>query len=360
MNKILFLLLFLGLGVNTYAQRVSPQEYINKYKDIAIREMFRTGVPASIKLAQGLLESESGNGELCKRSYNHFGIKCKSNWTGDSVFHDDDEKGECFRKYNNAEESYRDHSNFLRGSDRYASLFQLSPTDYKGWAYGLKKAGYATNPKYPQILLYQIEKYNLHEFDLVKDTDNLEAIAVEDANVPEPIISKNEDQPYDYKVKTKRNGIVAVYAPKGTSTLAIAMYYNISLSKLLDNNDMDNDGILKSDSWIYLEKKNKESNQPTHIVQEGETMFEISQNHGVQLQKLLDYNSLDKNSKLNSGTQIKLQPDAANAKIIYEVLPREGLYSISKKFNVPVQKIKELNQLVSDDLKVGQKLVISK
>ena len=360
MNKFLFLLLLLGFGGSLNAQRISQQEYISKYKDIAIREMFRTGVPASIKLAQGLLESEAGNGDLCKRSFNHFGIKCKSTWQGESVYHDDDEKGECFRKYNSAEESFRDHSNFLRGSDRYASLFNLSPTDYKGWAYGLKKAGYATNPKYPQILLYQIDKFNLHEFDLVKDTDNLGSIAVEEVQVNEPEIDKNDDQPFDYKVKTKRNGIVAVYAPAGTSTLAIAIFHNLALSRLLDNNDMDHDGILKNDSWIYLERKNKESNQPTHLVESGETMFDISQRHGVQLQKLLDYNGLDKTSPLNAGIVIKLKPDAVSKNIIYEVLPSEGLYAISKKFNVPIQKIKELNSLASDDLKVGQKLIISK
>ncbi|MEO5967578.1 MAG: glucosaminidase domain-containing protein [Ferruginibacter sp.] len=362
MNKVLFLLFFLGFGISANAQRISQQEYIKKYKDIAIREMFRTGVPASIKLAQGLLESESGNGDLCKRSFNHFGIKCKSTWQGESVYHDDDEKGECFRKYNNVEESYRDHSNFLRGSERYASLFNLSPTDYKGWAYGLKKAGYATNPKYPQILLYQIEKFNLHEFDLVKDTENLETLAVEDLNVEvkEPEFKNNQDQPFDYKVKTKRNGIVAVFAPAGTSTLAIAIYHNIALSRLLENNDMDNDGILKSDSWIYLDRKNKESNQSTYIVEEGETMFDVSQRQGVQLQKLAEYNNLEKKSPIKKGDVIKLKPNVENANIIYEVLPSEGLYAISKKFNVSINKIKELNRLESDNLQVGQKLIISK
>ena len=153
------------------AQTVTPEQYIAQYKDLAIREMRRMGVPAAITLAQGLLETESGNSDLVKKSNNHFGIKCKDTWTASGVSHDDDAKGECFRVYKNAEESYRDHSNFLRGSDRYSWLFQLNPLDYKGWAYGLKKAGYATNVKYPQILINNIEQYNLQQYSEVAAND---------------------------------------------------------------------------------------------------------------------------------------------------------------------------------------------
>ena len=128
---------------------------------MAIREMQRTGVPASITLAQGILETEAGKSDLVIRSNNHFGIKCKSSWTGEKVYHDDDAQGECFRKYSDAEDSYKDHSDYLRTQPRYASLFSLDPLDYKGWATGLKKAGYATNPRYAQILIKYIEKYNL-------------------------------------------------------------------------------------------------------------------------------------------------------------------------------------------------------
>ncbi len=148
------------------AQYVTPAQYIAQYKDIAIREMKRMGVPAAISLAQGLLETENGNSELLKKSNNHFGIKCKSSWTAEGVSHDDDAPGECFRVYKNAEDSYRDHSNFLRGGSRYAFLFKLDPKDYKGWAYGLRKAGYATNPKYPDILIKNIEDNNLEQYTL--------------------------------------------------------------------------------------------------------------------------------------------------------------------------------------------------
>ena len=153
--------LFLSAAIANAQDMLTPEQYIALYKDIAIREMKRMGVPAAITLAQGLLETESGNSDLVKKSNNHFGIKCKSNWTGASVSHDDDASGECFRLYKTAEDSYRDHSNFLRGSERYGFLFKLDVRDYKGWANGLKQAGYATNPKYPQILIKNIEQYNL-------------------------------------------------------------------------------------------------------------------------------------------------------------------------------------------------------
>ena len=164
-KKIFPLFLMMAFLVfSVQAQKISPEEYIETYKDIAIREMKRMGVPAAITLAQGILESESGNSSLVKRSNNHFGIKCKSNWTADTVSHDDDAVGECFRTYKTSEDSYRDHSNFLRAGKHYAFLFNLNSTDYKGWAHGLKKAGYATNPKYPNILIKNIEKYNLQQY----------------------------------------------------------------------------------------------------------------------------------------------------------------------------------------------------
>ena len=141
--------------------------YVHKYKAIAQYEMQKSGIPASITLAQGILESGAGNGDLTKRANNHFGIKCH-NWTGEKVYHDDDKKGECFRKYNHPSESFKDHSSFLTSRGRYASLFQLNKKDYKGWAKGLRKAGYATDPKYPSKLISLIERYNLSDYDQVE------------------------------------------------------------------------------------------------------------------------------------------------------------------------------------------------
>src|ERR1700709_934334 len=140
--------------------------YINTYKEIAIEEMQRTGVPAAIKLAQGIHETQAGTSELVRKSNNHFGIKCKSSWTGDKVYHDDDARGECFRSYTQPEQSYRDHSDFLKGRPRYALLFALDPTDYKAWANGLRQAGYATNYRYAQILIKLIADYGLQQYPL--------------------------------------------------------------------------------------------------------------------------------------------------------------------------------------------------
>jgi flagellum-specific peptidoglycan hydrolase FlgJ len=141
--------------------------YINNYRTIAIAEEQRTGVPAAIKLAQGIHETQAGTSELVRKSNNHFGIKCKSSWMGEKVYHDDDARGECFRSYTEPEQSYRDHSDFLKGSPRYAFLFQLDPTDYKAWANGLRQAGYATNYRYAQILVKLIEEYNLEQYTWV-------------------------------------------------------------------------------------------------------------------------------------------------------------------------------------------------
>ena len=152
----------------TSAVKVTPaviRQYIEDYKDIAMVEMQRYNIPASITLAQGILESGSGQGRLARLARNHFGIKCHLGWEGEIIHHDDDEKGECFRKYIRAEDSFEDHSLFLVNRPRYASLFQLKPSDYKGWAYGLKKAGYATDPKYPTKLIFLIDKYELHKYD---------------------------------------------------------------------------------------------------------------------------------------------------------------------------------------------------
>ena len=160
------ILLFVGFVSRSQDQAIILN-YINTYRNAAITEMQRTGVPASIKLAQGIHETLAGTSDLVLKSNNHFGIKCKDTWRGESVSHDDDARGECFRKYKSPMDSYRDHSDFLRGSTRYASLFNLDPLNYSGWAYGLKKAGYATNPRYPQVIIKLIEDYHLQDYTLI-------------------------------------------------------------------------------------------------------------------------------------------------------------------------------------------------
>lgn len=383
MKSFFSLLLGMGLWLASSAQeRMTAAQYIAGFKGIAMSEMRRTGIPASIKLAQGLLEAEMGNSNLVRRSNNHFGIKCKADWLGESVSHDDDERGECFRKYSNPEESYRDHSEFLRTRERYAPLFKLRPDDYKGWAYGLKKAGYATNPRYPQMLIYNIEKYNLQQYDELvlnspeelPDEEIIESAAdlPHDENV-EPVVQSLKSTTSgsaDFTVKTRRNGLNAVFAAKGTSLLAIATVHNVALTRLLEYNDLNKDGMLEEDAWIYLERKNKESSQASHRVLEGETLSDISQSYGVQLSRLVDYNNKSPMELLPAGSSVHLKPvpmeDLAEkgklktGKFIHEVAPKEGLYAISKKYNVSVQDIKNWNNLTSDQLTVGQQLIISK
>ena len=383
MVKTIFLLFVCLMVGNVYAQRMTVEEYVATYKDAAIAQMKRLGVPASIILAQGILETENGNSDLVRKSNNHFGIKCKSTWTGMSVTHTDDAPNECFRKYNTAEESYRDHSDYLFNTPRYASLFQLSATDYKGWAYGLKRAGYATNPRYPQILIGNIEKYNLQQYNSLDGAERIVGNPVA-SNITSSVITKSPpsevvaETPKENNVFKKIfsgrknrdnqffNRLKAVMVFKGTSLLAIATENEIPLVKLLEFNDLKEDGLLKEDQWIYLEKKHKEGNRDTYTALQNESLYGISQNNAVQLTLLAQYNQMSEQSKVKAGTIIKLrsgvkvsaQPEAAIK--THEVQAKEGLYSIAKKYNVSVDDLKEWNQLNSDDLKMGQQLIIAK
>jgi LysM repeat protein len=382
-KAIVSIVVFFMVG-KVNAQRMSVQDYVETYKDAAIAQMKRLGVPASIILAQGILETESGNSDLVKKSNNHFGIKCKSTWTGMSVSHTDDAPNECFRKYHTAEESYSDHSDYLYNTPRYASLFLLDHTDYKGWAYGLKKAGYATNPRYPEILINNIEKYNLQQYNNMQgsalsaerrdkaagkitetDNTNQEGVNVKEApkesNIFKKIFSgrKNKSNQFFNKLK-------AVMAFSGTSLLAIATENDIPLAKLLEYNDLIQDGLLKEDQWIYLEKKHKEGNRDTYTAIENESLYDISQNNGVQLMKLAEYNQLTANSIVKAGYSVKLRPGVSatalkqTAGSIHSVQAKEGLYSIAKKYNITVEELKNLNQLTGNELNLGQQLIIAK
>ncbi len=369
------------------AQNITVQQYILDHKDLAIREMKRMGVPAAITLAQGILETENGNSDLVKKSNNHFGIKCKSTWTSTGVSHDDDALGECFRCYKDAESSYRDHSNFLRGNDRYAFLFRLDAKDYKAWAYGLKKAGYATNPNYPKILIKNIEDNNLQEYtleaagevpfyDASKYTSDPEDKAFNELTKPKSsvgddnVYQTSDDIEQQFQNRFTVNGSAAISAKKGTSLLAIATENNIKLSKLLEYNDLDKDGLLEKDQIVFLDKKSNEGDKDYYVMQNNETMYDVAQKNGVTLQSLYQYNELSKNHNPGAGTKIILKPgvnksvettdiiNTSPAKL-HEVQPKEGLFSISKKYGVTVTQIKQWNNLPDDNLKVGQQLIVS-
>ena len=312
---------FLLLTLSLQAQREKAEAYINNYKELAIAEMIRTGVPAAIKLAQGILESQAGESDLAKTSNNHFGIKCKTEWTGARTYHDDDEKGECFRVYQSVEESYRDHSDFLKNRPYYAALFKLNPADYEAWAKGLKQAGYATSPTYPQQLLKVINDYNLQQYSLdalnrlQKNTGNSTSQNITAPGnampVVNPIINR---QPQLTKNSTFPDGIFIInhsrvmYAAKGTSLQMLAKQYDITLSKLLDYNDLTEPITMDSDCLIYLEKKLKRGVNEYHIVSSGESLFDICQLEGVRLETLLEYNNRQKTDTLSAGEKIYLQP----------------------------------------------------
>ncbi|MBK8611806.1 MAG: glucosaminidase domain-containing protein [Chitinophagaceae bacterium] len=372
MNRIVILLLFSCIANSVAAQRTTVEEYIEQFKEIAINEMKRSGVPASITLAQGILESESGNSELVKKSNNHFGIKCKSNWSGESVTHDDDATGECFRAYTNAGDSYRDHSDFLKANKRYGSLFGLDPEDYEGWAYGLKKAGYATNPKYPALLIKYIEQYNLQQYSLVALNKSTEPLLV--AGDTKPVvpaeasdINTSAAEGFDVPVADAEkissvNKTKCVFVKKGTSLLLVADNNKISLNKLMEFNDMSEEGILAKDQYIFLHKKQKTGESEFYMSRSGETLRDIAQLTGVQLKYISDYNNLPAAVALKPNTKIFLQPGLMAAALtrVHLVAPKEGLYSIAKTYNVTVDQLREWNKLASDNIMIGQELIISK
>ncbi|MEP6583039.1 MAG: glucosaminidase domain-containing protein [Ginsengibacter sp.] len=383
MKKIFFLLIaFIIYSSSLLAQYITVAQYVEDHKDMAVREMIRMGVPAAITLAQGILETENGNSDLVKKSNNHFGIKCKSSWTGGGVSHDDDALGECFRVYKDADESYRDHSNFLRGSERYAPLFKLDPRDYKAWAYGLRKAGYATNPRYPDILIKNIEDNNLQQytllaagevpmFDSKKYSDDKEDPILKE--MPESGAADGENVSENPSAKSNLiiNGSKALSVAKGTSLLAVATQNNIKLAKLLEINDLDKDGLLEKNQFIFLERKQKEGSQDYYISHPDETLYDIAQKNGLLLQSLYDFNNLSAADNIYPGTKVLLRPALEKSSVndstagnynvrIHEVQPKEGLYTISKKYGVSVAHLREWNRLQNDQLKVGQQLIISK
>ncbi|HMU45353.1 MAG TPA: glucosaminidase domain-containing protein [Chitinophagaceae bacterium] len=334
-NIILLLLLSFNISFSQNAERI--RDYINQYKDLAVSEMQRTGVPASITLAQGIHETMAGTSNLVQKSNNHFGIKCKSNWTGESVSHDDDAKGECFRKYQSAEESYRDHSDFLKNSNRYASLFSLDPNDYTGWAYGLKKAGYATNPKYPQVLIKLIEDYNLQDYTLIalekKNNDAANTVA-EEKKVENGGIETNEIKLVYPEGSFIINETKVVYVKKGTSFLAIAQQYSVPLSRIFEFNEIDQAESSDKDQLIFLQRKRKMGANEFHIVKPGEDLHDIAQSEAIRLENLKEYNWLRSDAKPAPGEKLYLQKKADKS-------PRLALrenYSLE-----PVNKIKTAN-----------------
>lgn len=325
-RTILFVaILFAGSAIR--AQDVTTiQEYINSYKDIAIAEELRTGVPAAIKLAQGIHETTAGTSVLVRKSNNHFGIKCKSNWTGETVSHTDDAPNECFRKYDEPSQSYRDHSDFLKGSNRYAFLFDLDPTDYKGWAYGLKKAGYATNPKYPLIIIRLVEEYHLQDYTLIalgRLQPNNQDVAVLTAAVKTTPAASNtateaiQESPVEEEVvpsypagEFRINDTKVVFVKRDTPLLEIAQRYDVPLARLIEYNELPQTETLSKSQLIYLQRKRKTGDHEFHIVKAGETIQTIARDEAIRLDALLVFNQLSASQQPAVGEKLYLRSNA--------------------------------------------------
>ena len=354
MKRILFLLAAAWLALG--AAKNPRLAYIDQYSALAVLEMQRTGVPASITLAQGMLESGYGLSPLATKAHNHFGMKCHSDWKGEKFFYDDETPDECFRVYPTVEDSFRAHSDFLRGRERYKALFDLDPTDYKGWARGLRRAGYATDPGYATKLINLIEDFQLYRFDTMTEEDlqgAAEAAPVAEAAVPEaeapeavvpapaaPETAVAEAQPVrEHTVRPERddwpedetvdlpvykesvslslarpvyemNGVRYVRATEGETWASLAADNHLSLKQILSFNDLTSPTPLRSGTMVYLARKKAEA-EPGYglyeVDQEGLTLWDISQMFGIQLKKLRLYNIFRADAPIRPGDTIILR-----------------------------------------------------
>ncbi len=299
--------------------RASAEDYIAQWMPVAVEKMKEHGIPASISLAQGLLESGNGNSELARKSNNHFGIKCTPDWTGGKVYHDDDKKDDCFRKYKDASQSYEDHSKFLQRK-RYAGLFELKITDYKGWAKGLKAAGYATDPKYPDKLIGLIERYELYKLDqggtMAFKRPSKDAPSTGGSST-KPRKGRSGDAANTVTIGNGRaieefeGRIKFVRAKKGDTVRRIAQDIEQMPGLVAGWNDMGKDASLEEGQVIFIQpKRNKSRSTEMHRAEAGETLWGVSQRYGVKLKKLARYNELPEDARLQAGQQVWLRKPA--------------------------------------------------
>lgn len=305
------------------AERQTREEYVERYKAIAIAHMERYGIPASITMAQGILESDSGNSRLSTSSNNHFGIKCKKSWTGDRVYHDDDAKGECFRAYPSVEASYQDHADFLDQSPRYDSLFAYPSDDYRSWARGLKAAGYATAPDYAERLVKIIESMKLYLLDKEDGskiysaaktaTENTEAwwennIATSDEQINPNAFRVTVNAHKGYSVY-RTNHTYYIVAKEGDSFESLGKIFDISAKMLRKFNDVSKAAQPAKGDVVYIERKKTQwlGNTMQHRVVRDETLYSLSQSYGIRQKSLAKLNRLDAGAEVKKGDIIKLK-----------------------------------------------------
>ncbi len=341
-------------SASKHAPTVSPtmsnlaQSYIDKYGDMAVREMKRTGIPASITLAQGMLESDFGRSSLARDANNHFGIKCHNNWTGARVYHDDETRNECFRRYKSAEESFRDHSDYLTTTPRYKSLFSLSSTDYRGWAHGLKKAGYATNPQYASLLITNIERYGLHTFDT---SNGRKAYAA---------ASKSQSGGKSTVTKNNTTGLAANTASSATGAAETTSSSNGQPKTNAGTSKPAEDTVSSyADKTVYSapggivinagQGRVRELNRIQYIiVRDGDTYESIADEFQLLKWEITKYNELSTGAQLIPGQILFLQPkrnkaDVGNDSCIYK--QGDTMYLISQRYGIKLNALYEMNSM---------------
>ncbi len=350
----------------------SATEYLNTYSALAVSEMKRTGIPASITLAQGMLESNYGRSRLATQGNNHFGIKCHSSWTGKKIYHDDNRKGECFRAYPSAEDSYRDHSDFLVTGSRYRDLFTLGSTDYKGWAHGLKKAGYATDPKYADLLIRKIEEYRLWAYDTGAAVPASTAQPAETAVTPataQPGRSSGTSTAGTTSAGTSTAGrpasgtattaVPAVSQPDAARTDTSGLKNEVQVPATATRND-DAEEPIKVITLSTGEKVMENNNVEYIIVEEGDTFESLARRHQLLAWEITRYNELSPGVQLKPGQVIYLQPKrstAARGLTMHTVKAGETMYSISQKYAVKISSLYKMNLMdEGTECSPGQKL----
>ena len=322
---LVVVMLAIVVGVSAKAAvRQTREEYVERYKHIAVAHMERYGIPASITMAQGILESDSGNSYLSQQSNNHFGIKCKKSWKGERVYHDDDAKGECFRAYPSVESSYADHAEFLDSSPRYDSLFSYPSNDYRRWARGLKAAGYATAPDYAERLIAIIESMGLYQLDqedgaaIYSSAKNAKANSEKWFQQYSTAESENLINPDAYRVTINSHKGYKVYrtnqtcyivAKEGDSYTSLGKTFDISESTLRKFNDVSKDTPLAKGHIVYIERKKSSwlGNVRQHTVRHNETLHSLSQSYGIRQSKLARLNKLKSGEEVAVGTVILLR-----------------------------------------------------
>lgn len=310
MRKWIWIIAGLLIQQAIVAQRsteISREEYVTTYASLAMREMSRVGIPASITLAQGCLESNNGNSRLARVANNHFGIKCHE-WDGKKIYHDDDHRNECFRVYASAYESYLDHSMFLSGRNRYAFLFDLKSDDYKGWARGLKKAGYATARDYARLLIQIIEDNELHRYDKVVLSGDFEEGEL--AELPTTLPGGTTSASNSQREISLNNNVEYVLAEPGDTPESLRDELDLYRNELYRyNEELEQDAVLESGQILYLQPKRRKAarGNEIHVVKEGETLYEVSQIYGIKLKSLYKFNQLLEGQEVPAGTQLYLR-----------------------------------------------------